>query len=80
MLGNIYSTNVSAKRQTYRGKNWRATKAPVPILCTYHSCTIRFANAHAYIYINAPRKHKDIEGRVDGLVPLVHKRRREEVV
>lgn len=33
--------------------------------------TIRCANAHAYIYTNAHRFHKDIEGRADGLLPLV---------
>lgn len=38
MLGNIYSTNVSAKRKPYRGKSWPVTKAPVPIVHTYHYC------------------------------------------
>lgn len=70
MLGNISSTNVSAKRTPFGGKELASNNSSRSnnihislLLARYH------VNAHDYNYTNAHRFHKDTEGRADGLFP-----------
>lgn len=74
MLGNIYSTHVSAKRKPYRGKSWPGTKAPVPVLHTHHYCWCINMHMYTHLYTKSHRFHKDIWDRETGLLPEVVRR------